>query len=95
MNEQIKEIIKNLISLLTEEQKQKDIIELNETMDIEVVKFLTKIGAISYNYKIEHVSNEPNISEQSGNVNLWYKDINGTWIVKMDHLNRLIKKFEL
>ena len=95
MNEQIKEIIKNLISLLTEEQKQKDIIELNETMDIEVVKFLTKIGAISYNYKIEHVSYEPNISEQSGNVNLWYKDINGTWIVKMDHLNRLIKKFEL
>ena len=95
MNEQIKENIKNLISLLTEEQKQKEIIELNETTDIEVVEFLSKIGAISYNYKIEHVSNEPSISEQSGNVNLWYKDINGAWLIKMDHLNRLIKKFEL
>lgn len=43
MNEQIKENIKNLISLLTEEQKQKEIIELNETTDKEIVEFLTQI----------------------------------------------------
>ena len=95
MNEQIKKNIKKLLSLLTEEQRKKEIIEFNETIDKEVVEFLTKIGAVSYNFTIEHISIEPSISEQSGNVNLWYKDINGTWIVKMDHLNRLIKKFEL
>ncbi len=90
MDKQIKKKILTLLSLLSSEQKQKKILELNKNTDKKIIEFLTEVGVTTCEFKKNQNSIESYLSEKSGKVNLWYKDIGGTWIIKIYHINRLI-----
>ncbi len=85
-----------MLSLLSSEQKQKKIIELNENEDKEIIEFLTEVGKLSCEYEVDYNSIDSYISEKSGSITLWYyKDIHRIWIIKMYHINRLISDNKL
>lgn len=90
MEQQIKNRILSLLTLLSAEQKEKEIIEIDETSDEKLVAFLKKDGILNVEYEIEYENFKPSISEKSGTVNLWYKNINGNWTINLYYINRII-----
>jgi hypothetical protein len=91
MGQQVKIRILKLLSLLTEEQKTKDIIEIDETNNENLVSFLKNDGLLAFDYEIEYENLKPFISEKSGTINLWHKNFNGTWTINLYYINRIIK----
>ena len=90
MKQQVRNRITSLLSLLSAEQKEKEIIEIDETNDEKLVAFLKNDGLLTFDYEIEYENFKPSISEKSGTINLWYKDINGTWTINLYYINRII-----
>lgn len=91
MNE-LKVKIKELISLLSKEQLQQDIIELeNIPENQDVIKFLDKVGVVKIKYKIKSDFRPGRTQEKGGCTNIWYKKSDGTWIIKLWEINRLEK----
>jgi len=88
MNEKSQKLIDNLLLILTEEQKSKDLVEISEEDKI-VTEFLEKSGTLSIGYYIEH-ENQRLPSEREGNLNLWYKDLNQKWIINMFDIKRFL-----
>ena len=84
--EQIKNEIKNIESYLSKEQLDQDIIEVNNN---DLITYLESIGAREINYTTGNKPQLGKFTELGGVTNLWYKDINDTWIIK----NYQIKKF--
>ena len=91
MEQQIKNRILKLLSLLSEEQKDKDIIEINESDNENLVSFLKNDGLLVFDYKIEYENFKPYISEKAGTINLWHKNFNGTWTINLYYINRILK----
>ncbi len=91
MEQQVKIKILKLLSLLTEEQKTKDIIEIDETNNENLVSFLKNDGLLAFDYEIEYENLKPYISEKSGTINLWHKNFNGTWTINLYYINRILK----
>ena len=91
MEQQVKNRILKLLSLLTEEQKAKDIIEIDEGNNENLVAFLKNDGLLVFDYEIEYENLKPYISEKSGTINLWHKNFNGTWTINLYYINRTIK----
>ena len=91
MEKQIENRILKLLSLLTEEQKAKDIIEIDERSNENLVSFLKNDGFLVFDYEIEYENLKPYISEKSGTINLWHKNFNGTWTINLYYINRTIK----
>ena len=90
MEQQIKNRILSLLALLSAEQKEKEILEIDETNDEKLVAFLKKDRILTVEYEIEYDNFKPYISEKSGTVNLWYKNINGNWTINLYYINRII-----
>lgn len=91
MEQQIKNRILKLLSLLSEEQKDKDIIEINESDDENLVSFLKNDGLLVFDYEIDYENFKPYISEKSGTINLWHKNFNGTWAINLYYIKRILK----
>ena len=91
MEQQIKNRILKLLSLLSEEQKDKDIIEINESDNENLVSFLKNDGLLVFDYEIEYENFKPYISEKSGTINLWHKNFNETWTINLYYINRILK----
>jgi len=91
MEQKIKKRILKLLSLLSEEQKDKDIIEINESDNENLVSFLKNDGLLVFDYEIEYENFKPYISEKAGTINLWHKNFNGTWTINLYYINRILQ----
>ena len=95
MNNNINVYINHILSLLTDEQKNKEIVELENTPNNKIIfEYLNKIGAFGFKYKIEQEKRFRFLREEGGSLKLWYRDINGIWIIKLWVL-KLIKSKEV
>lgn len=90
MKEQIRSRIISLLSLLSAEQKEEEILEVDETNDEKLIAFLKNDGILTFDYEIEYENFKPSISEKSGTINLWYKNINGNWTINLYYINRIM-----
>ena len=88
--EQIKKI-NNLFDLLTEENKKQAIIEINETENKIIYDFLEMEGFLNISYKVEYNKIPIIMSENSGSLDLWHKNLNKTWTINMFQINRMLK----
>ena len=87
----LKEKIEKLISLLSSKQLQQDIIELdNVPSNQEILYFLEKMETYNIHFEIISDLNPGRIQEKNGSTNLWYKNLDGTWTIKLWEINRLI-----
>lgn len=88
MNKKIKKFIDELLKILTEEQKSKDLVEISKK-DKNVIEFLQKNGTLNIDYCIKY-EKQRLPSEREGNSNLWYKKINQIWIINMFNIRRFL-----
>ena len=59
MKQQVRNRITSLLSLLSAEQKEKEIIEIDETNDEKLVAFLKNDGLLTFDYEIEYENFKP------------------------------------
>ena len=92
MTDELKNTVEKLISMLSTEQLQKDIIEIdNNAENKTIIKFLEDVGTVQINYEIKSDFRPGKIQEVGGSTNLWYKKTDGNWIIKLWEINRLKK----
>lgn len=84
--EEIKKEIQIIESHLTEEDLNKDLIEVQND---ELIKYLETIGPREIQYQTGNQPQFGKITELGGATNLWYKDNNDIWLIK----NYIIKRF--
>lgn len=89
----IKEKVSQLLSLLDDEQKKEEIIEVNPILHQNLTNFLENQGSLSVDYKINNNLSLPISRELLGRVSLWYKDINGKWKINLYKINQLFLLF--
>ncbi len=82
--------IKELLELLTIEDRKKVILEINENDNKTVFDFLEKQGFLNISYDVKYEKNFPTITENSASINLWYKNINKTWIINLFQINKML-----
>jgi len=86
--EEIKKEIQIIESHLTEEELNKDLIEVQND---ELIKYLETIGAREIQYKTGNQPQFGKFTELGGVTNLWYKDDNDIWLIKNYELKRFFK----
>lgn len=92
MEKSLKEKIFKIYSLLSNKQKAKDIVELeNNTENLEVIKYLESIGKQEFEYKTTTEIQFGKIQERGGITYLWYKKPDGVWIIKLWEISRIEK----
>ena len=90
MNKDLKEKISTIYSLLSTEQKSKDIIELeNNSENIKIIDYLESIGSEEVKYEIIAERQLGKIQEKGGTTYLWHKKSDGIWIIKLWEINRI------
>jgi stage III sporulation protein SpoIIIAA len=88
---ELKEKIIKIKSLLSVEQANQDIVEIeNNYTNQNIIEFLESIGAEEVKYEIESNSKLGYIQEKGGVTYLWYKKSDGHWIIKLWEINRLL-----
>lgn len=87
MNNELEIKIEKIQSLLTTDELKKDIVEIHQDGNKNLTNYLEVIGATNVEYEIE-AERVALMQEKCGNLNLWYKSINGTWIINLYNINR-------
>lgn len=90
MNDENKLKISNLLNLLDDELKKQEEIEITENENKLIFDYLEKNGFLNIFYEIEYEFYIPRITEKNSNIDLWYKDINNNWIIKMYEITNLL-----
>ena len=85
MNGEIRKKINNLLELLTDEEKKLEIIEITENKII--YDFLERQGFLNISYDVKYEKDLPIITETNASIDLWYKDINKTWIINIKEVH--------
>jgi hypothetical protein len=92
MKEDLKEKISKIDTLLSTEQKTKDIVEIeNSSENHQIVEYLESIGAEEFVYETTVKLRLGEIQEKGGVTYLWYKKPDGVWIIKLWEINRIEK----
>jgi len=92
MNKETKTIIEGLLSLLSDWQKEQDILELNLISENkEIIKYLNKTGTLEIKYEIINKKFQSVMQETGGVTHLWYKRQDNTWIIKLWDIKRFMK----
>lgn len=92
MNEMLKLKIRTILSHLSPEQCNKDILELeNSPENHQIIAYIESIGAEKVGFETTAKLRFGSIQEKSGITYLWYKKPNGVWIIKLWEINRLVK----
>ena len=92
MNYKLKEKISKIYSLLSADNKTKDILELKENSDNrKIIEYLDRIGAEEFVFEITDKMQLGSIKENGGVTYLWYKRNDGVWIIKLWEINRIKK----
>jgi hypothetical protein len=86
--EEIKNEIQIIKSHLTEEELNKDLIEVEND---ELIKYLETIGAREIKYETGNQQQFGKFTELGGVTNLWYKDDNDIWLIKNYEIKRFFK----
>ncbi len=86
--EKIKEEIQIIESHLTEEELNKDIIEVEND---ELIKYLETIGSREIQYETNNQPQFGKFTELGGVINLWYKVVNDIWLIKNYEIKRFFK----
>ena len=86
--EEIKKEIQIIESHLTEEELNKDLIEVEND---ELIKYLETIGAREIKYETVNQPQFGKFTELGGVTNLWYKDDNDIWLIKNYEIKRFFK----
>lgn len=85
-----KKIIK-ITSLLSDEQRKQEIIEIeNNDSNRHIIKYLESIGKGDVFYKVSNDSQTTYMTEDSGLYNLWYRKSDGNWIINLWKINQLL-----
>ncbi|WP_405350453.1 hypothetical protein [Nonlabens sp. Asnod3-H03] len=86
-----KEIIKKLLSLLTDEQKEQDIIEIkDEDLDEGLRSFFSEFPILNVKYQVKESGKFELLKEKNGSIHLWEKHVgNDEWVVKNYQIKRL------
>lgn len=86
------EKIDELKSLLSSEQLDKDILEIeHKSKNEKIIQFLEKVGAEEFVYETTAKIQLGKIQEKGGVAYLWYKKPDGIWIIKLWEINRIEK----
>lgn len=86
--EEINEQIKIIRSYLNEDEINQDIVEVD---NVNLINYLEEIGPQGIQYETKQVHQFGKFTELGGSTDLWYKDMNGVWIIKNWQINRLDK----
>jgi len=87
----LKEQALKIISYLSEEQKKEDIIEVENTdKNQKLLSYLNNIGSAEVEYEVKSDYHPGYIQEKGGITYLWYKKTDGSWIIKLWEINRLL-----
>jgi len=93
MEQNLKEKIIKIYSLLSPEQKSKDIIKIeNVPENSQIINYLESIGPEVVKYETIAEPQFGKIQEKGGITYLWYKESDGRWIIKLWQINRLLEK---
>ena len=90
MNEEKRNKINKLLDLLSVEEKAQLIIEIAEDKNNIIYDFLEKQGFLNVSYSVEYEKKLAIITETNASIDLWYKDINKTWIINMFQINKML-----
>jgi len=92
MSERLKLKIRTILSLLSSEQRNKVILEIEEnTENRQIIEYLESLGAEEFEYETTTKLQLGKIQEKGGVTHLWYKKPNGVWIIKLWEINRIEK----
>lgn len=86
--EKIKQETQIIESLLTEDELNQDLIEVENE---ELINYLETIGAREIQYETGKQPQLGKFTELGGVTNLWYKDNNEIWLIKYYEVKRLLK----
>ena len=87
-----KEIITKLLSLLTDEQKEQDLIEIkDEDLDEGLRSFFLQYPILNFNYQVRESGKFELWKEKGGSIHLWEKHMgNDEWVIKNYQIKRVI-----
>lgn len=92
MKQNLKEKISKIDTLLSAEQKTKEIVEIeNSPENQQIIEYLESIGSEEFAYEINGKLRPGAIQEKGGVTYLWYKKPDGVWIIKLWEINRIEK----
>lgn len=83
------EKIENLLSILNEQEKKQDILEINQKENTEIYEYLEKIGNLHIDYTIEY-ENFFLPRETEGSLYLWNKELNNKWKINLYNVNKML-----
>ncbi|MBD1263184.1 hypothetical protein HZY62_21535 [Maribacter polysiphoniae] len=95
MNQELKSKLTKVKTLISNEDKEKDIIELSDKIGNRVlIEYLEIIGSGEIEYIVDNSSNPGYMKESGGKVSLWHKNMNGIWTILNWQIKRLLKETE-
>ena len=92
MKQDLKGKISKIDTLLSAEQKTKEIVEIEDIFENrQIIEYLESIGAEEFAYETIAKLQLGKIQEKGGVTYLWYKKPDGVWIIKLWEINRIEK----
>ena len=92
MEQNLKEKISKIYSLLSTEQKANEIVIIeNNSENTQIIDYLESIGSEEVKYEIIAEPQFGKIQEKGGITYLWNKKSDGIWVIKLWEINRLEK----
>lgn len=91
LNKEQVEKIEKVLSFLTEEDKQQRIINVSNSKNdyTELIKYLESIGDVKIKFKELSKNSNAYLQEIEGEVYLWHKDINNSWMILLYNIIRI------
>lgn len=91
MNQELKSKLTKVKSMISDEDKEKDIIVLSDEISNSVlIAHLESIGSIEIEYIVNNSSSGGYMKESGGKVSLWHKNMNGNWTILNWQIQRLL-----
>lgn len=91
MNQVLKSKLTKLTTLISDDDKEKDIIEISDEIgNRDLIKYLKTIGSGEIEYEVINSFGTGSMKESGGKVSLWYKNINGYWTILNWQIKRLL-----
>jgi hypothetical protein len=90
MTPDLKVKVEKIDSLLTAEQKNKEILEVQNISENQpIIDYLESIGEEDTKYLIPTIAQPERIKETGGIAHLWYKGKEGNWVIRLWQIDRI------
>ena len=95
MNQELKSKLTKVKALISDDDKEKDIIEVSDEADNRIlIEYLESVGSGEVEYKVNNSSGTGCMKESGGKVRLWHKNNNGNWTILNWQIKRLLSETE-